>query len=1025
MAIIDNKFLKDIPENSFNSSVITKLNSGGSGNPDIFVPTQASDFTSPDPANANKIWEIQSNIDLADGNFTAPANIVLRCIGGSLLNIGNFVGNNTSFNFLVKGKLLGYIDLFSATVSGTFKVDKIFASAFGAIDDNLESTDNFNVGKQLLFLVNQNGGHLVWDKYNTGKFWASVKWDNDYGSPIFPNNPNRDNVWTIGDGNDGVTVEHENNVEIITISNNLITSKRYQFYNSRNSRIVGGMIRGDRYRHYYDQSLFINTAATSAGSVNLIITETDERNSTTTLKTININIPLTLSSLATNVQEITDFINTEPQLSDYTATNRGQVTEDIHRSTVSLRYEVSLRGPQGMDYLLDFADVDSGAGIEKNWSPYEWGHGIMFGSNTLFCGFERIHITEFHGDGSGSNLQGNGQSPILFADLTQGFIDENGTIDGGNTDYYYSDKRALPSQHKHFSFASNAQAATDLKNWKYYMVYYDNAGVFLEKSPPLLPYETYTPRKNVVEYRVMVEDNGTDINNFYYFINSRSLSIGAFMRDVEISYCRRHGIANPPIEFVLENFIIRDIGGQEPQFGLNLEDLHKHNRGWRIINGTFQNCANGDIIIKGASQGVISGIYFKQNSYNLRGEQDDRGLAIDTGYGRNITIHSCFFEHKEVNLDIGTQFHNNDMFYGDINCHYGGVIVKNNTLTNVSINGGGRIGSTDSESGGGNALNYLIGNTRKFTDGWGNKRMDDDYNSFIKRDNITIMNDKSSQQDTLADNSIRDILIRGSVEDYIRSDRTLLDAPEFKGWSKGEYYTGFLANPGNRHDVALTQYVSNIDGLEVDFGLKFEKGVPDSYTIKNTKARSLWIEDCQYGTDGVGTFETLSFENDEFTMVERISANEGYLDNSLFGTPSRQNFLRADADTNINLHFKKCRFVSLDVTVGLFMYLGVRGTITFEDCYFEHPTGETIDLSASGNAKTIGTYVGANVGIIKFIDCEFNNITVDTTGTSHKILYTKSSPNLEVYADNTAALAGGIPVGYMYRTATGEPRITI
>jgi hypothetical protein len=40
-----------------------------------------------------------------------------------------------------------------------------------------------------------------------------------------------------------------------------------------------------------------------------------------------------------------------------------------------------------------------------------------------------------------------------------------------------------------------------------------------------------------------------------------------------------------------------------------------------------------------------------------------------------------------------------------------------------------------------------------------------------------------------------------------------------------------------------------------------------------------------------------------------------------------------------------------------------------------------------------------------------------------KVLHTKASPTLEEFADNTTAIAGGIPTGYMYRTATGEVRM--
>ncbi|AWX46273.1 hypothetical protein HME9304_03305 [Flagellimonas maritima] len=54
--------------------------------PNIFIPTSASDFTSPDPANANKIWEIQSPINLTGASVTLPTSVYLKDMGGGLTN---------------------------------------------------------------------------------------------------------------------------------------------------------------------------------------------------------------------------------------------------------------------------------------------------------------------------------------------------------------------------------------------------------------------------------------------------------------------------------------------------------------------------------------------------------------------------------------------------------------------------------------------------------------------------------------------------------------------------------------------------------------------------------------------------------------------------------------------------------------------------------------------------------------------------------------------------------------------------
>ena len=1013
--------------------IVSSSGVGGSSNANVFIPTLLTDFTSPNVVNANKIWQLQEDFDLAGASFTPPSNITIECAGGSLLNIGSFVGDNTQFIHHVTDGGLGIIDLFSATMTGTFKVGKIYSLNYGAIDDNLETTDNFDVGFNMLYIVNQSSGHLVWNRKDTGKYWARVGYPYFYDSPFYP--ISNETMWIVGKGYDDVTVEHEG-TEIISITNSFIGSKRYVFYDTSRSTIKGGLLRGDRYRHFYDQSLVVyDFPVAVSGNINLVVREVDDRISFNTLKTITGSIPVLIGDTGAEVQtKIANFINTDAAFADYSATTSTGLT-DTNRHNESIRYngtitpsyEVVIRGAGGSDYEMDFDAGTSDAEVGLYWSPFEWGHGICYGSGAYNCIIKDIHLTEYHGDGIDTQWQGNGTDGILLANLTNGNIGSDGVIDNGDTDYYYlTDTRLMPQEISPkrplwFGLAPNSMSPNILKHNNYRMVYYDENDNWLETSPLLIPYEKYIPRKDVKRYRILVENVGaTDMASFNYFVNSIAIATGAIMDNIEVSFTRRQGISNPPMDFILSNSKIHDVGGQEPQFGIDLEDNTKHSRSWLIDRCEFWNNANGDIILKGATHGTISNCMFKQNSFNLRAGVDDFGLAIGSGYSREIKIFGNNFEYKDVDLDIGTQFFSNHFETGAINCRYGNVNIYNNMLVNVNVNGGTKIGEPNSQSAGGNSINYLNNNIRVFNKGWGNARLDDDFNCFVKNNNIFVFNDRNTNQKALSDDTIRDIYVQSTTDSYIKADRTLLDAIEYKGSTKNEKVSGLLTNDSNRAQVYYAKYVSEIDDLNVDFPLSIEAGVATDFTVKNTIATKLRVRLDQFTNTNTTPFKTATFKDCSFSCPPRTSTTVGWLKNAASGNT---NFVTVYEDKDVDIVFDKVKFISEDETVGLFMYIGNRGTTIFKDCIFSHPLGETVNFNTNGARSVIGTYATANTGAITFIDCSFDNITITPRTGVDKVLYTKAHPNLQVFADNTTAIAGGIPTGYMYRTATGEVRM--
>jgi len=338
-------------------------------------------------------------------------------------------------------------------------------------------------------------------------------------------------------------------------------------------------------------------------------------------------------------------------------------------------------------------------------------------------------------------------------------------------------------------------------------------------------------------------------------------------------------------------------------------------------------------------------------------------MAISTAFGRYTNIHDNFFEHKYVTLDIGTQFHDNDMVYSSIQAQYGGVVVKNNRLENTTVNGGAKGGITESFSAGGSSENYLLNNIIIFNDGWGNQRVFDDYNTFIADGNIIKFNDLASRHFTLEDPTLTDVLV-GSTNNYIRSDRTIPIGLQYVGSITNEKISGLKAEVSFKHGAYFTKYVSDIKGLYIDFPLELQAGVAKSVKIEDIKAYKLSLRLDQFSTDGLGDFETITIKDAIIKLPQRTSANLGWLNNSFYGTPSRSNFVKISQDKNVNIIFKNCEFISEDNTTGLFMYLGNRGTTTFIDCTFDSPNSENIDFTSTGADDTIGVYAGANHGVI-------------------------------------------------------------
>jgi hypothetical protein len=932
----------------------------GESNPNIVVATTLAQINS---APANSIVELRTAINGLNGSLTPNANVTIASRGGYLYNIATYVGNLTNHD-AIHDELI--IDLDGCTVSGTFKQSKpILATNFGAKDDNLVTTDNHDIGTQLYYIKHSAGNTLIWNKKDTGTYWMSPSLP--LASPFYPTTVA--NAHYIRNGK--VVFEADMRV----IPNNTTNSCLLTLYDGDGIEVeIKGKIYGDRWEHQYDQQLFISSAATSSGDVRLRIDEIDDWNDGVVTKSINELIALTVSNLATNKAAIISYINSDADYSDYIATDAGGNNIDIV-------------GQAGVFYRVYFTNETAGATVGENFTAHEWGYGIVFGSNVnnahVYGGGK---IVEFHGDAINTDIQGNGTESITASDMTTGSIDRvTGVLNAGDTGFRtMTTSRNMPTPHLWFSFSPNSLASLDLKLPRYWVSFYDDSNNFIEKSPALVPYETYDAKPEWKKYKVTVDYNGaTDFANFLYFFNSSSFGKGGIIENLTLADNRRQNISNPPIKAEFRNITYGRVGGTYPQWLIDLEDNTKWQIGNTFSNSTFKT-ALGGIIVKGAQKLNISGNNFEAAPFTVGAYNDGFTDGIYSGYGRDINIFNNYFQHRNNTIDIGTNWHHNNQYKGYFTFNLGGSIADTNIFKQTYIRDG-QVTGVVTENAAGKSTPISSNNVFIYNEDWGAVNLINEYNSIQWVNNTFKFNDVSSLHFANASNFPL-VTINDTATNIIKCENTIPDAT-FKGTYTNHTVTGLVISDSYKHKVLFPFYAANNRGAIINVGVEIQSGFPKSFTIEDMKtdgALSLRLD--QYGTDGIGTFETITIRDSDFTLQPRTDATKGYLVNSFYGGAELNKFLKIAYNKNINVEFINCKFESKDVSTGYFMYLGHRGTTLFKDCNFIAPTAEVVNFTSRGaTATTSGVYRGTNNGAITMIGNRGNGnitFTMDTGDTN-------------------------------------------
>ena len=960
------RFIPEIPKSKLDASLQAEINASGGGNANITVATDLASITT---AGANAIVEIRDNITLT-ANYQIPTGQTWQYTTGKV-DVDTFELDLNGSSHLFSNKQIG-LDLSAGTIIGSCNLlnEILYMSNIGGLDD--DTFDNWSVIYNGLHIVNQSGSILRFNKQTSTAIYYVQVYDDAHASPFFTSGFGNDKTLVVGNKNygdsyDNIEVSSESGVKIRSYAANELGSSVFNLYNTRNSKIVNNHFIGDRDTHLYDQEIAITVAATSAGDVRLRIVEHPNYQDDLTEKEINEVIPLTLSNLATNLQEIIDFVNIDAAFSDWTASA-------IDTNTIRLR------GQAGQYSSVFFTDETSGATVNASAKLYEWGHCIVQDSRALDCEIGNNIIEGYHGDGVAKQEQGNGTNVLSFLsgsgvggnDFTNGTIDENGTITDGDLGFWYlTEPRDLPSPHNFFQLMNQSNISVLLLNYKFWMVYYDDAAtpVFIEKSPTLTPFDIYEYPSEFKKYRLVVEDYGTDMfsnvnaEKFSWFINSPSLPKGGLIHHNKFLNNRRHGVTNVLSDQIVEHNEFYKNSGVNPQMDLNIEDWSKRVQGQIVRYNTFSSTNKGSISVKGCNRVQIYGNNFIQGSQRL--SSGDTSPAIVISFARNTQIHHNFYEYRSTIVDILTNSHDNHYTNSRLIMRSGSPMVHNEIFFNSTIEDGVPTGIT-TEGLGAEAGSSLENATFYINSDWGNRNFQDDANSIKYRNIKYYFNDRVSNHYAITDDSLRDVFWNNASLNKLSASRPTSPNGCHEGTYNGIYLYGAKVQSAMYHRVGWKQYASSTKDFYLESSLNIQNGYEKSFKIKDGEINGwFWLELGEFPTDGLGTYKTITIENVDVVVPPNIDATEGYLNNSKYGSGiTLQKLLRITQDVNVNLVFKNCKFISEDTNTGLFMYLGNRGTTNFMDCTFDAPQAEVVDFTSTGTELISGVYAGANTGAI-------------------------------------------------------------
>ena len=417
-----------------------------------------------------------------------------------------------------------------------------------------------------------------------------------------------------------------------------------------------------------------------------------------------------------------------------------------------------------------------------------------------------------------------------------------------------------------------------------------------------------------------------------------------------------------------------------PGYHIDIEDFYQGCNNIAIDNCTFGNANNGIIIAKGTKY-----LKFHDNVIPYATDPTYQGRGVSFFNSHDTQVYNNTIRGAFVQLGRRGEMYNNMLLDTNIRFSFEGDTFRNHTNAyNVSFRTAEDVPNVDGSSTDYPSVSYVKDNV--FV-----------YDKPLEIDKSVILLTGGGQ--IVWENNVFDFGGETFDSTHLLSNVIAGGAEISRGYVDNFKIINLLPN-GSFGTTPLQWVAQNINKMEIPFGLDIRAGLPQNLTLSNSKIGYFHGVFNSYPITNAGDFTTYTIKN---TIIEPL--DNTYVGGASFALDVAQVDLDLVVeDSEINLRF--------DINGNFFIYLKNYGTKVFKNTkFYSDKVGGTLNLN---------TY--ATNGAVTFIDCEFTNITF-TLRAGDKILYTKAHPNLEVFTDNAAAIAGGIPTGYMYRTATGEVRM--
>jgi hypothetical protein len=517
---------------------------------------------------------------------------------------------------------------------------------------------------------------------------------------------------------------------------------------------------------------------------------------------------------------------------------------------------------------------------------------------------------------------------------------------------------------------------------KAYISFYDAVGTFIERTNLVDIFQPIPLKATYKQCRISLPSpDFTALDGTIFAIRS---SKGIEITSPYISYGYRQGMSNIQMYSTLSNvnFINngrRDDGStSSPSYGVDLEDGYQMLNNINFINCKFDRNALGSLILKGTKYVKFTDCSI---NYNTFGESANfttpTRTAFSTGNGHYTNVSGSTFKDADVSSGRYDKYIGNQFWDCGFEVSFEGEQIENNTMYNGFF-------SPTKDGSLNDGFTYISNNTSHFSTPSGGSAFIFRESNMVIKNHVVDYNGQNLGAIALGTSTNSSVAL-GSIDGFYVTD---LDA------------TGF--------ETACNNSVSamDINDLQAPLqGLIVYNNLPRDFTISNSSCARYEDRNSQFPNTGIGTFTTESLINSKV-----ITPSSGYISGGTYTLRLRE------YDYNFYAENTTISYEGGNNTEGnSLLLLNNQGTKIFNKCI----------IRTDRLATTIDLNTQATNGAVTFIDCAFENITI-TLRAGDKILYTQPNANLEEFADNATAIAGGIPIGYIYRiTGTGEVRMVI